>query len=52
MCLSEADLSLKELLVKQPRIERFMRLLDERSGLALTRRCNIALAASAEVFVG
>jgi len=52
ICLAGADPRLKKLLAKQPRIERFMQHIDDSSGLAFTQRCKIALAASAEVFVG
>lgn len=52
ICLAGADPRMKKLLVKQPRIERFMQHINKSSGLAFTRRCKIALAASAEVFVG
>lgn len=52
ICLAGADPRLKKLLGKHPRIERFMRHIDKSSDLAFTRRCKIALAASAEVFVG
>ena len=50
--VARAELRLKELLVKLPQVERFMQPVDVRSALAFTWRCNIALAASEEVFVG
>ena len=36
ICLAGADPRLKKLLVKQPRIERFMQHIDKSSGLALS----------------
>jgi uncharacterized membrane protein YbaN (DUF454 family) len=52
ICLAGADPRLNKLLAKQPRIGLFMQRINNSSGLAFTRRCKIALAASAEVFVG
>jgi uncharacterized membrane protein YbaN (DUF454 family) len=52
LCLAGAEPRLGRFMSKQPRFGLFMQRIENSSGSDFIQRCKVALAASAEVFVG